>query len=75
MFCGSRGSLGFVFTAPLIVAFLFAVNVMSWSGEWWVQWPALGIGLAWVINLFSVIRSVAIVGGLAAIAAYLAGRR
>jgi hypothetical protein len=40
-----------------------------------VQWAALGIGIAWFINLFRVFRAVVLAGGLAALAAYLAGRR
>ena len=31
----------------------------------------LGIGIAWVINLFRVIRAVVLLGGLAAFVAYL----
>lgn len=75
MSCSRTGSIGFIFQAPLILAFLFVINLMTSPGEWWVQWPALGLGIAWVINLFKVFRTVAVVGGLAAIAAYFAGRR
>jgi hypothetical protein len=65
----------FLFLAPLIVAFLFVINVLTWSGEWWVQWAALGLGIAWVISLFKVLRAVAVAGGLAALGALLASRR
>jgi hypothetical protein len=65
----------FLFMAPLIVAFLFVINVMTWNGEWWVQWAALGIGIAWFINLFKVLRAVVVAGGLAALGAYLLNRR
>ena len=61
----------FLFMAPLIVAFLFVINLMTWNGQWWVQWAALGIGIAWVISLFKVIRAVILAGGLAALGAYL----
>ncbi len=65
----------FLFIGPLILAFLVLINVMTWSGEWWVQWAALGIGIAWVINLFKVIRAVVMLGGLAALGTYIARRR
>ena len=68
-------SVKFLFMAPLIVAFLFVINLMTWSGHWWVQWAALGIGIAWVINLFKVIRAVIVAGGLAAFGAYLLNRQ
>lgn len=65
----------FLFTGPLIVLMLFVINVMTSPGEWWVQWAALGIGIAWVISLFRVIRAVILAGGLAALGAYLMSRR
>ena len=65
----------FLFTAPFIVAMLFVINLVTSPGHWWVQWAALGLGIAWVINLLKVFRTVALVGGLTAIAAYFAGRR
>lgn len=69
------GSVSFVFMAPLILAFLFVINLMTSPGEWWVQWAALGLGIAWVINLFKVMRTVAMLGGLAGLAAYMSRRR
>ncbi len=65
----------FLFIAPLIVAMLFVINLMTWSGEWWVQWAAFGIGIAWVISLFKVIRAVVVAGGLAALGAYLLNKQ
>ena len=64
----------FLFMAPLILAFLVVVNILTWNGEWWVQWAALGLGIAWVINLFRVVQAVVLMGGLAALGAYL-GRK
>jgi adenylate cyclase len=29
--------------AGILIAFLFAINVLSYDGTWWFQWPALGI--------------------------------
>jgi hypothetical protein len=65
----------FLFLAPLLVVMLVVINLMTWSGEWWVQWAALGLGIAWVISLFKVLRAVALAGGLAALGAYLLNRQ
>ena len=64
----------FLFMGPVILAFLFVINLMTSPGHWWVQWAALGIGIAWVLSLFRVIRAVVLAGGLAALAAILANR-
>jgi hypothetical protein len=64
-------SLRFLFTGPLILVFLFVINLMTSPGDWWVQWPALGIGIAWVFALFRVLRAVVLAGGLAALGAYI----
>ncbi len=64
-------SLKFLFTAPLILALLFVVNWLTSPGDWWVQWAALGIGIAWVIALFRVLRAAILLGGLAALGAWL----
>jgi hypothetical protein len=61
----------FLFTAPLILLLLVVINWMSSPGDWWVQWPILGLGIAWVIALFRVVRAMVIAGGLAALAAIL----
>jgi len=64
----------FLFMGPVIVLFLAVINLMTSPGHWWVQWAALGIGIAWLISLFNVIRAVIIAGGLAALGAYLVSR-
>ena len=64
----------FLFMGPVILAFLFVINLLTSPGHWWIQWPALGIGIAWVLSLFRVVRAVALAGGLAALAAILANR-
>ena len=61
----------FLITGPLILALLFVINIMTWHGHWWVQWAALGIGIAWVASLLRVIRAALVLGGLAALMAYL----
>jgi hypothetical protein len=68
-------AIKFLFTGPLILGFLFVVNLMTSPGHWWVQWAALGIGIAWVISLLRVIRAIIVAGGLAALGVYLAKQR
>ena len=64
----------FLVTAPFILLMLVVINVMTSPGEWWVQWAALGLGIAWVINLFKLIRDIVLFGGLAAFGAYIFNR-
>ena len=71
----TASAIGFLFKGPLILLFLFVINWMTFSGEWWVRWAALGIGIAWVFSLFRVLRAVVLAGGLAAVAGYMASRR
>jgi hypothetical protein len=61
----------FLIKAPFILAFLFLINLMTSPGQWWVQWAALGIGIAWIFSLLRVIRGVILAGGLAALGAYV----
>lgn len=68
-------SVRFLVTAPFLLLFLFVINLMTSPGHWWVQWAALGIGIAWVMSLFRVIRAIVLVGGLAGLAAYLNRQR
>jgi hypothetical protein len=68
-------SLKFLVTGPIILAFLFVINLMTSPGHWWVQWAALGIGIAWVFSLLRVLKAIVVLGGLAGLAAYLNGRR
>jgi hypothetical protein len=68
-------AVGFLFKAPLILLFLFVINWMTYTGEWWFKWAALGIGIAWVLCLFRVLRAAILAGGLAALAGYVASRR
>ena len=64
-----------LFTAPLILLFLFVINLMTSPGHWWVQWAALGLGIAWFFSLLRVIRAVIVAGGLAALGTYLYNRQ
>ena len=67
-------ALKFLVIGPIIVVFLFVINLMTSPGEWWFVWAALGIGLAWVFSLMRVARAIVVAGGLAAFGAWLASR-
>ncbi len=67
-------ALRFLVTAPLILLMLFVINWMTSPGHWWVQWAALGIGIAWVLSLLRVLRALVVAGGLAALGAWLFSR-
>jgi hypothetical protein len=47
---------------------------MTSPGLWWVQWAALGIGIAWMVSLLRVLRAAVLVGGVAVLIAYLRRR-
>jgi hypothetical protein len=64
-------SVKFLFIGPVILLFLVVINLMTSPGHWWVQWAALGIGIAWIFSLLRVLRAVIVLGGLAALIAYL----
>lgn len=64
----------FLFVGPLILALLVVINLLTSPHHWWVQWPALGIGIAWVISLIRVVRLLVIVGGISALIAALRRR-
>lgn len=72
---GILKSASFLVKGPFILAFLVVINLVTSPGHWWVQWPALGIGIAWVISLVRVLRAVLLAGGLAALAAVLLRRK
>jgi hypothetical protein len=64
-------AVSFLVKAPFILALLFVINLLTSPGHWWVQWAALGLGIAWFISLFRVLRAIVVAGGLAALGAYL----
>ena len=74
MGCGNSNSISFLFTGPVILAFLFMVDWMTPGPPWW-HWAALGIGFAWVMTLFRAMRLLLMVGGLAGLAALIGSRR
>ena len=64
----------FLVKGPVILAMLFVINWMTSPGHWWVQWAALGIAIAWFLSLLRVVRAVIVMGGLAALGAWLVQR-
>jgi len=67
-------SIKYLITAPFIFAMLFVINWMTTPGQWWIQWVALGMGIAWVIALLRVFRAFLLLGGLAALGAWWVNR-
>ena len=65
----------FLVTGPVILLFLVIINVLTSPGHWWVQWAALGIGIAWVIRFLRVLRALVLLGGLAALLVYIQKER
>ncbi len=61
----------FLFIGPMILALLFVINLLTSPHHWWVQWAALGLGIAWVISLIRVLFALMVVGGLAALVGLL----
>jgi hypothetical protein len=60
---------------PVLLAVLFVVNLAASPGQWWVQWPALGIGILWLLSLLRVLWTIVMLGGVAAFVAYVAKPR
>jgi len=65
----------FLFIGPPVLLLLFAINAMTYHGDWWVRWAALGIGIAWMLCLFRVLRAAILLGGVAALIAWLTHRK
>jgi hypothetical protein len=64
----------FLIKGPIILLVLVIINAMTSPGNWWVKWPAVAIGIVWVLSLMRVLRALVLVGGLAALIAYLRKR-
>lgn len=71
---GTLRAVKFLFVGPAVLVLLVFINAMTSPGDWWVKWAALGIGIAWVVNFFRVIRAAILVGGLVALIALLRKR-
>ena len=64
----------FLFVGPVILLVLVVINLVTSPGHWWVQWAALGIGIAWVLSLIRVLWALVVAGGLAALIVMLRKR-
>lgn len=68
----------FLIKGPLVLLLLllinWMINMITGMHIWWVQWAALGIGIAWLVSLFRVLKGVALAGGIAALLALLRKR-
>jgi hypothetical protein len=59
------------FTALFVVGVCFVINLWTAPGHWWVQWVALGMGIAVLSAWFRAAKLALAAGGLAALAALL----
>lgn len=70
--------LGRALTMPLkalfVVALCAVINLLASPGHWWVQWVALGMGIATVVALARGLRSALALGLLALAGAWLLRR-
>jgi hypothetical protein len=64
----------FLFVGPFVLLLCFVINWATFDGQWWVKWVALGIGIAWILALFRVLRTAVLLGGLAALVTFLSQR-
>lgn len=64
----------FLIKGPLILGLLTVINVMTSPHHWWVQWAALGIGIVWIVSLFRVLKAMILLGGFAALIAFLSNQ-
>lgn len=39
------------FKAVFVVGLCWFINAMTYSGQWWVKWVALGMGIAVIVSL------------------------
>ena len=57
--------------AVYVVGLCFLINLMTTPGHWWVQWVALGMGIAVIAAWARAVRALVAAGALAAVAAYV----
>ena len=72
---GTLESVKFLFVGPMLLVMLAVINWMTTPGHWWVHWAALGIGIGWFFSLLRVLKAIFLLGGLAALFAYLQNRK
>ena len=64
-------AIRFLFLGPVLLLFLYIVSRMTPGGHAWFPWAALGIGIAWFVSLIRVVSAVLMLGGIAALIAFL----
>lgn len=62
------------FRALFVVGLCAVINAMTYSGQWWFKWVALGMGIATVVALAKGARSLAVLA-LVALAGWWIYRR
>ncbi|MDT7833572.1 2TM domain-containing protein [Aquabacterium sp. OR-4] len=55
------------FKALFVVGLCFAINAMTTPGHWWVKWVALGMGIAVLVAWAKALRTLIVIGLLAAV--------
>ncbi len=65
----------FLVVGPMILVLLVIINLMTSPHYLWFKWAALGIGIAWFISLVRVLSALVVLGGVAALIAYLRNRQ
>ncbi len=50
------------FKAVFVVGLCWAINAMTFHGVWWVQWVALGMGIATLVALARGIKTLLVLG-------------
>ena len=71
----SLRALRFLVVGPTVLLLLVVINLTTSPHHFWVRWAALGIGIAWVVSLFRVLRAAVVVGGVAALISCLRNRQ
>jgi len=56
--------------AVYVVGLCLVINLMTTPGHWWVQWVALGMGIAVLAAWARALRTLVAAGALAAIGAW-----
>ncbi len=68
----------FLIKGPLILLLLVFINwviiLIMPQQIWWVQWAALGIGIAWLVSLYRVLKGIVMAGGIAVLFTFLKKR-
>lgn len=55
------------FKALFVVGLCFAINAMTSPGHWWVKWVALGMGIAVLVAWARALRTLLVIGLVAAV--------